>query len=265
MRRIIIAAAMSLFVVSPAIVASADTLVMRDGSRVEGTVVSLAGRTLTFRHSDGASRRYSTNQVEAVEFASADRANPRTANGRRSEARGSARTIEAPSGTELVVRTVERIDSKTAGPDQVFSAIVEQPVTDASGRVIIPESSSAQLVIRNVSAGGATGSPEMVLDVQSITVDGRKYDVSTSDLTQDSNRGIGTNSRTAATVGGGAAVGTIIGAVAGGTKGAVMGGLIGAAGGAATQVLTKGHDVQVPAETVLSFRLDKTVTLRAQR
>ena len=53
MRRIVIAAAMSLFVVSLAIVASADTLVMRDGSRVEGTLVSFAGRTITFRHADG--------------------------------------------------------------------------------------------------------------------------------------------------------------------------------------------------------------------
>jgi hypothetical protein len=268
MKHIVIAAAMSLSVVSFATVSSADTLIMRDGSRVQGTVVSLSGRTLTFRHADGASQRYSTNQVEAVEFLSTDRANPRAANRRRSdrsEARENTRTLEAPSGTELVVRTVERIDSKTAGPDQIFSAIVEQAVTDASGRVIIPESSSAQLVIRNVSAGGATGSPEMVLDVQSITVDGRKYDVSTSDLTQDSNRGIGTNSRTATTVGGGAAVGTIIGAIAGGGKGAVIGGLIGAAGGAATQVLTKGQNVHVPAETVLRFRLDKTVTLRAQR
>ena len=38
MRRIVIAAAMSLFLVSLAALASADTLVMRDGSRIEGTV-----------------------------------------------------------------------------------------------------------------------------------------------------------------------------------------------------------------------------------
>ena len=163
------------------------------------------------------------------------------------------------------MRTVETIDSKISGPDQIFSAIVEQAVTDASGRVIIPDNSSAQLIIRNVSSGGATGSPEMVLDVQSITVDGRKYLVSTTDLTEDSDTGIGTNKRTAATIGGGAAVGTVIGAIAGGGKGAVIGGLIGAAGGAATQVLTKGHNVKVPAETVLRFRLDKPVTLRAER
>jgi len=255
MRRTIIAAAMSLSVVSLSTVASADTLILRDGTRVQGTATGITGRTVTFQHADGKSRRYPTSQVESLEFLSADRANPRAASSRR---------LEAPAGTELVVRTVERIDSKTAGADQIFSAIIEQAVTDASGRVIIPESSSAQLMIRNVSAGGATGSPEMLLDVQSITVDGRKYLVSTTDLEQDSDRGIGANKRTAATIGGGAAVGTIIGAIAGGGKGAAIGGVIGAAGGAATQVLTKGRNVQVPAETVLRFRLDKPVTLQSE-
>ena len=58
MRRIVIAAAMSLCVVSLTAIASADTLVMRDGTRITGTVVSIAARTITFRHADGVSRRY---------------------------------------------------------------------------------------------------------------------------------------------------------------------------------------------------------------
>jgi hypothetical protein len=254
MRRIVIAAAVSLCVVSLAAISSADTLIMRDGTRVEGTVTGFAARTITFRHADGVSRRYPTSQVEAVEFLSADRDNPRFASDRR---------FEVPAGTELVVRTVERIDSRNAGADQIFSAIVEDQVTDASGRVIIPANSSAQLMIRQMSSGGATGSPEMALDVQSITVRGRKYQVSTTDLTQNSDTGIGKNKRTAETIGGGAAIGTIIGAIAGGAKGAAIGVLVGAAGGAGVQVLTRGRDVQVPAETVLTFRLDKPVTLRA--
>jgi hypothetical protein len=254
MRSIVIAAAVSLCVVSLAAISSADTLIMRDGTRVQGTVTGFAARTITFRHADGVSRRYPTSQVEAVEFLSADRDNPRAASDRR---------FDVPAGTELVVRTVERIDSRNAGADQIFSAIVEHQVSDASARVMIPANSSAQLVIRQLSSGGATGSPELALDVQSITVNGRKYQVSTTDLTQSSDTGIGKNKRTAETIGGGAAIGTIIGAIAGGAKGAAIGVLVGAAGGAGVQVLTRGRDVQVPAETVLTFRLDKPVTLRA--
>jgi hypothetical protein len=256
MKSLIIAAAMTLCVVCLAIVASADTLILRDGTRLDGTMTGIAGRTITFRHADGASRRYPTSQVASLEFFSADRANTRATSGR---------LIEAPAGTELVVRTIETIDSRNSGADQTFSALVERAVSDGTGRVIIPEGSSAQLVIRQVSSGGKTGSPEMVLDIQSVTVGGRRYLISTADLTEDSNTGIGANKRTAETVGGGAAIGTVIGAITGGGKGAAIGGLIGAAGGAATQVLTKGHDVKVPSETVLRFRLDKPVTLRADQ
>ena len=256
MRKIVIALAMSLCVVSLAAVASADTLVMRDGTRVQGTVIAFAARTITFRNADGVTRRYPTSQVQALEFVSAERANPRAV---------SSRSLEAPAGTELVVRTVETIDSRSVGADQTFSAIVEQEVTNASGLVIIPQQSSAQLIIRQVSSGGTTGSPEMVLDIQSITVDGRRYLVSTTDLMVNSDKGLGKNRRTAESVGGGAALGTIIGAIAGGAKGAAIGVLVGAAGGAGVEVLNKGKDVRVPAETLLSFRLDKPVNLQAER
>ncbi|HSL23683.1 MAG TPA: hypothetical protein VK886_19280 [Vicinamibacterales bacterium] len=256
MRRIVIATAMSLSVLSLAAISSADTLIMRDGTRVEGTLVSFAARTITFRHADGVSRRYFTSQVEALEFFSAERANPGAVSGR---------SLEAPAGTELVVRTVETIDSRNSGADQTFSAIVEQGVTNAAGHVIVPTGSSAQLMIRQMSSGGATGSPEMALDVHSLTVAGRRYLLSTADVTLASRTGIGKNRRTAETIGGGAALGTVIGAIAGGGKGAAIGGLAGAAGGAAVQVLTRGRDVQVPAETVLKFTLDRAVTLQPER
>jgi hypothetical protein len=191
-----------------------------------------------------------------LEFFSADRVNPHAVNGRR---------LQAPAGTELVVRTVETIDSRTAGANQVFSGIVEQAVTDGSGLVIIPGRSSVQLMIRQTSSGGATGSPEMVLDVQSITIAGRRYLVSTEDILLKSDTGVGKNRRTAKAVGGGAALGGSVGAIAGGGKGTAIGVLAGGAGGAGAQVLTRGRDVQVPAETLLTFRLDRSVSLQADQ
>jgi hypothetical protein len=103
MRSIFIAAAMSLCVVSLATVVSADTLVLRDGSRIQGTVLTIAGRTITFQHADGTSHRYPTFRVQSLEFFSADHDNPRAA---------SARRLEAPAGTAApVVRTVESKDA----------------------------------------------------------------------------------------------------------------------------------------------------------
>jgi outer membrane lipoprotein SlyB len=62
-------------------------------------------------------------------------------------------------------------------------------------------------------------------------------------------------------VGGGALIGTIIGAVVGHGKGAAIGAAVGAAGGAEAEVLTKGKQVSIPAETVLTFSLNNSVTL----
>jgi hypothetical protein len=210
MRRLVIATAISLWVCSAAAIASADTLTLRDGTRVPGTVVAISDRIITFEDWSGSSHRYSTNQVESLEFA---------ATTRRDEAamRDDRRQRTLPSGTELAVRTVEDIDSATARANRTFSAMVENDIIGDSNDVVLPQGSRAVIVIREVSSGGATGSPEMVLDIQSITVDGRSYVVSTTDLIENRGTGIGKNKRTAETVGGGAALGTIIGAVAGGT------------------------------------------------
>jgi outer membrane lipoprotein SlyB len=91
-------------------------------------------------------------------------------------------------------------------------------------------------------------------------VNGSTYLVISRDLQQSS--GLGRNTRTAETVGGGAALGTLIGAAAGGAKGGVIGALAGAAAGAAVQILTQGKEVKIPAETVLQFRLDEPLQLQ---
>jgi outer membrane lipoprotein SlyB len=62
-------------------------------------------------------------------------------------------------------------------------------------------------------------------------------------------------------VGGGAVFGTLLGAIAGGGKGAAIGALAGGAAGAAGQSVTRGHDVRVPAESILTFRLDEPLRM----
>ena len=170
-----------------------------------------------------------------------------------------------PSGTELSVRTNELIDSKTASVGQTFSAVIAADVLDSSGAVTIPKGSDAQLVIRSTDGGGVTSASDLVLDVDSVTVSGTRYQISTGDLEQQGGQGVGANKRTAIMVGGGAALGTLIGAIVGGGKGAAIGAAVGAAGGVGTEVLTRGKEVRVPAETLLNFKLDQDLRLQAMR
>ena len=171
--------------------------------------------------------------------------------------------VTVPAGTAISVRTNEAVDSRNASEGQTYSAVVVDDVKASSGEILIPKNSDAQLVIRKVATGGTTGSPELTLDLNSVSVNGRNYIVSTADVSKKGNSGIGKNKRTAEMVGGGAVLGTLLGAIAGGGKGAVIGAVAGAAAGGTAQVLTKGKEVKVPAETVLKFQLDQPVTLTA--
>jgi hypothetical protein len=174
--------------------------------------------------------------------------------------RTSSASVVLPAGTEVAIQTNEAIDSKTAHVGQTFPAQVAQDVLSPSGQVLIPKGSEATLIIKQVSSGGTIGSSELALDLNTIHVAGRPYKV-TSEAVTRSGEGIGKNRRTAEMVGGGAALGTLLGAIAGGGKGAAIGAVAGAAAGGTAQVITKGKEVNVPAETVLKFKLDRALHL----
>src|SRR5207249_4242514 len=97
-----------------------------------------------------------------------------------------------------------------------------------------------------------------------IDVSGRRYVVASDSNTQTASDkdGLGKNQRTGKYVGGGALAGAVIGAIAGGGKGAAIGAIAGGAAGAGAQVLTKGQAVHVPAETVLTYRLNSPLSVR---
>lgn len=171
--------------------------------------------------------------------------------------------MSVPEGTEIVVRTNDAIDSTTATESQSFSGTVQETVTSADGQTLIPKGSDVRLMVRKATSGGTTGSPQLTLGLESINIRGHRYQVDSTDIQQGSNSGIGKNRRTAEYIGGGAALGTLLGAIAGGGKGAAIGAVAGAAAGGTAQVLTKGKEVKVPAETTLRFRLDQPLSLRA--
>jgi hypothetical protein len=99
-----------------------------------------------------------------------------------------------------------------------------------------------------------------MLDLESVMLNGSQYSLSTeSDVSAERRSGIGANKRTGKYVGGGAAIGAIIGAITGGGKGAAIGAGAGAAAGAGAQVLTRGKNVKVPAESVVTFRLTQPI------
>ena len=261
------------------------TILMRDGTALTGTVRATSPSQITLVGDDNTVHTIPMAQVKSIEYADttpaqtsatqtgsapSPQASAATAQSNAvhenhyhpSRAEIHTRTYELPAGTQVAVRSEETIDSSTAVEGQTYAGEITDDVLDANRYVVIPRGSNAQIVIRSASKGGRfRGTSDLVLDLQSISVEGKQYLISTSDVRESGKQGLGANKRTAEYTGGAAALGAIIGAIAGGGKGAAIGAGAGAGGGALTQVLTKGGSVRVPAETVLTFQLDKPVQI----
>ena len=162
------------------------------------------------------------------------------------------------TGTSIAVRTNETIDAKNAD-GRVFTGLVNQDVTDANGNVAIPKGSNVEMMVTKAP------NKDLTLDLESVTVNGQRYavDADASRLSGGQRDGVGKNRRTAEFLGGGAALGAIIGAIAGGGKGAAIGAAAGAGAGAGAQTLTRGKNVKVPAESLLTFRLEQPLQMGA--
>jgi hypothetical protein len=166
-------------------------------------------------------------------------------------------------GTNVPIRTSEAVDVNSAD-GRVFTGVVDQDVMDANGRLAIPRGSTAELIVRKESNNNLS------LDLDSLTINGERYSiladsnpVGTSGGVKSGAGTIGANKTTGEYIGGGALLGAIIGAVAGGGKGAAIGTAVGAAAGAGTQIVTQGKKVNVPAESLLTFKLQRGLTVGA--
>src|SRR5579885_625563 len=93
-----------------------------------------------------------------------------------------------------------------------YTATVSQDVTGTSGNVVIPKGSRARLVA--TKEGKDTN-----LDLRYVTVNGRRYLMTSASGGKSTPGGLGANKRTAKYVGGGAAIGAVLGALLGGGKG----------------------------------------------
>lgn len=256
------------------------TVLMRDGSEYAGTVTGTTPAEVTVKGDDNTARTIAMKDVKSIEYDDAS-APPPAEQGKEGAKRTrrershadhyhpepsavTTKTYELPVGTEVSVRSEETIDSARAADGQTYAAEVTADVRDAAGDVVIPSGANAQIVIRSAAKGGRIrGSSDLVLDLASVSVGGQMYQLSTTDVVKQGKTGMGANKRTAEYTGGGAVVGAIIGAIAGHGKGAALGAASGAGAGAITQIVTKGASIRVPAESVLTFKLDKPLRVVA--
>lgn len=167
--------------------------------------------------------------------------------------------VVVPAGTVITVRLGQTVGSKTSNSGDSFDATVAEPI-EVNGKVVVPSGAPASgHVAEAVPRGRFKGRARLRLVLDSVTVNGSKYDIQTSAVSRSLK---GKGKRTATMIGGGAGAGALIGGLAGGGKGALIGAAVGAGAGTAGAAYTGNKDITIPAESALSFNLAQPITVK---
>jgi outer membrane biosynthesis protein TonB len=167
-------------------------------------------------------------------------------------------TVTIPDGSIIAIRTIDSIDSTSSSTGQIFRGSLDAPVV-VDDHVVLPKGLNVKLkLVEASSAGKFKGRSELTVSLESVTFQGKTYSLMSTDVQQ---KGASRGKRSAAVIGGGAALGALIGGLAGGGKGAAIGAGVGAGGGTAVQAMTKGEQVRIPAETRLEFTLHAPIAV----
>ena len=162
-------------------------------------------------------------------------------------------SVNIPAGTTLAIRIDQRISVKVSRAGDTFTGEIVDPVLGGDNHVLVPKGALVGGVV-DVShrRGHFKGSSLLELRLTSLTMDGKQYPLETRD-TARSKKGKGR--RSAALIGGGAGLGMLVGGLASGGTGLVVGGLVGGGAGTAAAGLTGNRDIDIPAETIVHFKL----------
>jgi hypothetical protein len=161
--------------------------------------------------------------------------------------------VTIPAGTELTVRTLDRISSEDGRSGERFAAMLDTDVYQNSKLVIPANTEVTGRIVSVQEAGKLGGRAELVLELESINIGGQPRNLHTSKVSM---KGESKGKEDAAKIGGAAAIGAVLGAITGGKKGAIIGATVGAGGGTAGAVMSKGKPLRIGPESRLHFRLE---------
>lgn len=168
--------------------------------------------------------------------------------------------VHIPAGSTLSIRINQRISVKTTPPGARFDGEVAEPWTDENGRVILPKGTPVDGVVdASHKRGHFKGASILELRLTSLSLNGTRYPLATHDITRTKK---GKGKRSAAFIGGGTGLGMLIGGVASGGTGLLIGGLAGGGAGTAAAGLTGNRDLDIPAESIVRFKLAEDLTLQ---
>jgi hypothetical protein len=171
-------------------------------------------------------------------------------------------TIDLPVGTHIRVRLDQDLGSKISEPGDSFTATVSDDIV-VNGQTVIARGARADgTVIDAKPLGRFKGGAYLEIRLERVHTNWGSYPVETSSIDREEK---GKGKRSAVMIGGGAGAGAFIGALAGHGKGAAIGALAGAGAGTAGSAFTGNKQIVMPAETLLTFKLEHPVHITEQK
>lgn len=240
---------LSILMLTTAVSLAADTITMRNGTVVEGTLLKADTRTLTFMVGDNP-QAIAISDIESVRFgnAAAPAAPPPVA----------THALSIPFGTPISVRLVDAFDSQTGTVGKEYRASIDDPVVVDGNTVLAKDGAAFVTLVEAKQAGKLAGRPQLTLSLARVEVNGHSIALQTSEtVSQGDSKG----KQSAVVIGAAAAGGAGIGALLGRGKGALIGGATVAGTAAAVQALRPKPGVKIPSETRLTFTLSQPATL----
>ena len=221
----------------------ADTLELANGTLLEGSFVGSSNGIIMFNTGDSV-EAFPESDVVGIFLSSG------VATAQEIAQAPAPTMLTVPTGTRLVIRTTDTIDSSrhSAGHrfrGQLEGALVVNGVTVARrGTFVHGRITSAQ------QAGRLAGSSELGIEFSDIMIDEQLFQIQTSGLQaqggNEAGRTVGRTARAAA-----------LGGLAGGSRGARTGARVGA--GAA--LVTRGSSINIPSGTILETNLAAPLSL----
>lgn len=171
------------------------------------------------------------------------------------------RYVRIPEGTVIEIRLEERVASNQQRTGDRFKARLDRDI-EVDGEVIFPVGTEVVgKILEAEESGRVEGRARMELALDALKRGEEVFSVRTNPIVIEAE---GSKGRDAKIIGGAAAVGALIGAITGGKKGAAVGAASGAGAGTAGVLITKGEEVDLPRERLLSFRLEDSMEVQVK-
>lgn len=166
--------------------------------------------------------------------------------------------IVLAEGTRLVLRLQGPLSSKTNVTGDTFEGYLEKAVKVQDEVVLPVDARVTGRVTESVPSGKVKGRARFAIQLEDVEWKGKMVPILSNRLAFEADP---STKKDAIIIGGGSGLGAIIGGIAGGKKGAAIGAIVGGGAGTAGVLMTKGKEVEFPAETRFEFELQKDVTL----